>query len=68
MDFTPPVSRNREVLGGDVAYFDYNEGLYYQTKASLLRFLHPINPFSLPHESNEKHVGKPAPYPRHRPS
>lgn len=58
IDFTPTVNINREVLGNDLAYFDYDESFYYQTKASLLRFLHPINPFSMPHESNERHVGK----------
>jgi hypothetical protein len=58
IDFTPTVNVNREILGNDLAYFDYDESFYYQTKASLLRFLHPINPFSMPHESNERHVGK----------
>lgn len=58
VDFTKGTTFEEQVYGDELPYFDFDKSLLYQTKASLLRFIKPFNPFAVEHVSNDDHVGK----------
>ena len=55
---TPRVSVDRELLGNNLDYLDYDTGIWHQTKSAFLRAIKPINPFSVHHDSTDDHVGR----------
>ena len=58
LDYTPRVSRERELFGDDLDYFDYNSHIWHRTKRAILRAVKPINPFAIHHDSTDDHVGR----------
>lgn len=58
LDYSPRVSRNREIFGDDLDYFDYSTNIWHRTKSAFLRAVKPINPFAVHHDSTDDHVGR----------
>ena len=58
LDYSPRVSREKEVFGDSIEYFDFNNSLWHRSKSAFLRAIQPINPFAIPHDSNDDHVGR----------
>jgi hypothetical protein len=58
VDYTPTTDARAEIFGNEIEYFNYDEGLFYKTKAAILRAIKPINPFAVDHTATEDHIGR----------